>query len=437
MRRNDWTVFAVFVAAALLFVASCIGLAGTAAGEDLISVSVVPGRNDRALLEKSFISNPVKPISRSSLARIEVRTNTDTNNVGTGWVLYSDPQYSLVVTNSHVVNTAPMKRGRIVVKTSKGSCYAEVIYENANYSTDDKDIAVLGIVTPRGGELLAIPLGEGGGKGNVFSAGFSFGAETPTPRVHSLTDTKFNGGMVLETSQGINSGESGSPLVNERGELVALLWGSDNRGSYGLPVSYVKNVVETRFGDGHILRGIGSRILGRANMRQQWSSSSPCVNGQCPQPYSSSPASSGGRSLSPDPIQAEPNLNAPQQAQTTLTPINGPAGAQGPPGMMGAPGPTGPAGPPGPAGEPTTEQISAMADAILQRMKGDDRFRGAQGERGPAGSGVAKIRMEDGNKIYVTYSNGRTELIGTIEVPKSLKASNVPAYFSIAPRGEK
>jgi S1-C subfamily serine protease len=307
---------------------------------------------------------------------------------GTGAIIYSDERDTIVATNSHVVlpDRGARRRG-IVVATVAGDVPAEVIYENPNYQADGNDIAVLRIASPR--LLWAIPLAESVQPGErTYSAGFPHDAFRLAARVGRLTDSQYTDGT-LETTGAVLQGESGSPLVNDRRELVAIISANDAvegrppRHAYGVPASNLKRIVETRFQGP--LRRIAQCILGR---------NAQCYGGVCP-PQQSVPYQTAPMQVSPQPPmqlngpggglieQMTPTLpqgpssqkpvpnSQPYQIEGEVVSVPGPAGPrgeQGPQGERGPRGEQGPKGDPGPAGRSEPVDIGAIAAAVVRSL---------------------------------------------------------------------
>ncbi len=154
---------------------------------------------------------------------------------GTGFLVSKD---GLIYTNRHVIhpekkaiNTRKVLVGVPSAKDVEILEYflAEVVYEpNLN---EGLDFAILKIAAKPGyGEFRSLPLtvdkvelGQ-----NVAALGFPFiQADAPTFSFNrggiSATKVEFNRKLFLQTDAAVNPGNSGGPLVNQRGEVLAIV----------------------------------------------------------------------------------------------------------------------------------------------------------------------------------------------------------------------
>jgi serine protease Do len=192
--------------AAVALAAVAAGGGGVGAAEPLRHNAVV----DAVRKTHSSIVT-VKVEKQGSYGRKEV--------VGTG-VIVDDRGY--VVTNRHVIADAV----RVVAHLPDGTdCEARVRVED-----DDHDLAVLKL--PDGKKYPELPFGPGGdlmvGE-DVIAVGHPFGytdtvstgvvsavgREIHMPSGETLTD-------LIQTSAGLNPGNSGGPLLNIKGELIGI-----------------------------------------------------------------------------------------------------------------------------------------------------------------------------------------------------------------------
>lgn len=343
---------------------------------------------------------------------------------GTGAVIYSDAEHSMVATNAHVIEGT---FERIVVETVKGDARATVVYRGNMQAGED--LALLFIRSPA--ELPALILADPPSpQSPVFSAGFP-GSNPLTPRSGVVTPTNFSDGVTIETTFRVQQGESGSPLVDNAGQLVGVInangSGNENHGnSYAVRSAALVRGVNYCIGRGGILQRIGNRILSRANFRAGIGQPQQCTPAGCPpqQPLTPVPQPPTDLGLSP------PN---------NAVPI--PAGPQGEPGKDGRDGIDGQDGQ-----DVTPEQLAAIAAAITQQLKADPSLKGPQGDPGEAGRdgrdgrGVEKITMDDKGNLLVTYDDNSSHTIGNVydQLPDDLipdaEGNVAPAYFQIIPK---
>jgi serine protease Do len=168
-------------------------------------------------------------------AIIQIASNGST---GTGFYL---TKYNLIVTNDHVVGTAPEV-------TIAGKSFHRML--SSVWYTDKKhDLAFL--QPPPGAPFPELPLGayetlKDGDE--IIAIGHPYGLNyTATQGVISKVDRIRQGLHFIQIDAAINPGNSGGPLVNERGEVVGvntfIIKGGDNLG-FALPVSYLKTALD-------------------------------------------------------------------------------------------------------------------------------------------------------------------------------------------------
>ena len=143
-----------------------------------------------------------------------------------------------VVTNAHVVEGAT----RIIVRTrSKDSVLAKVV----KLSLQD-DLALL---TTVGMVVTGLPLGEGRGASigqDVIAIGSPLGLEGTVTR-GIISGVRHIGGIsYLQTDAPMNSGNSGGPLLSERGEVLGInTWKVGKQAEalgFAIPVDQLKTV---------------------------------------------------------------------------------------------------------------------------------------------------------------------------------------------------
>ena len=151
-------------------------------------------------------------------------------------------QYDLFVTNYHVVEGF---RQVAIQDNDKNSFLARVVMVNSVL-----DIALLSVegdfsALPdiRLSELKEVAIGQ---KINV--AGYPFGMPfTVTEGTVSSPRQLINNSYYIQTDAAVNPGNSGGPMFNERGELIAItaskITDADNMG-FGIPVDTLKKVLE-------------------------------------------------------------------------------------------------------------------------------------------------------------------------------------------------
>ena len=200
-------------------------------------------------------------VNVTSLSAFRTRFGRAFPDAGTGSGFIID-QRGTVVTNHHVV-----ERGqRLLVTLHDGSLYrAELLG-----SDPELDLAVLRF-DPQGRELTTLPRGDSDvlqvGQ-DVFALGNPFGLEgTLTAGVVSALNrpVQTRSGFIMhdlvQTDAAVNPGNSGGPLMNARGEVVAVntMMISPLPGSVGIglavPVNAVDRIVSQIIQEGRVSRG--------------------------------------------------------------------------------------------------------------------------------------------------------------------------------------
>ncbi|MBI4117332.1 MAG: trypsin-like peptidase domain-containing protein [Parcubacteria group bacterium] len=189
---------------------------------------------------------------------------------GSGFVVHSNKDYSLVLTNKHVVHDRDAQYSVLVgdPSTSLGAdkeCPAEVL------SSDPlNDIAILKIKIP---SLPEAPLGNSskieigqtaiaiGTALGMFTNSVSKGIISGLSRRIAASlgqgeETEVLRGAI-QTDVAINQGNSGGPLINTEGEVVgintAIIFGAQNIG-FALPINWAKKDLEDILKYGRIER---------------------------------------------------------------------------------------------------------------------------------------------------------------------------------------
>lgn len=181
--------------------------------------------------------------SADSVVRI-LAEYTDGISTGSGFVVKSDQELTLVVTNYHVVADGPYS---ISVWIGENETVSASLYAY----TDQKDICVLKLAYPVNIDALCFA-DESAKQGEaVYAVGFPAAADNLSDtEAHSSADATITDGIVsalreatvsehgtitkiLQINAAINAGNSGGPLFNANGEVVGInTYGID--GSQGI-----------------------------------------------------------------------------------------------------------------------------------------------------------------------------------------------------------
>jgi serine protease Do len=171
---------------------------------------------------------------------------------GTGFIIDADGS---ILTNEHVIDRAE----RITVKLSDGRSFRAHVVG----SDPDTDIALIKIDGQAG--LPVAPLGDSStlrmGQW-VCAIGNPLGYEhTVTVGVVSYLGRKlFDASLddYIQTDAAINYGNSGGPLINERGEVIGINSAISSRGNnigFAVPINGAKAILPQLRATGHVARG--------------------------------------------------------------------------------------------------------------------------------------------------------------------------------------
>lgn len=241
------------------------------------------------------------------------------------------------------------------------------------------------------------------------------------------------------------SGDSGGAVVNARGEYVGTIWGGVDRDCVAVTYTHTRSFFQRC--------GLLQRLFGgQARGSQQIVSN--CPDGQCPlnPPIQNQPPSQ--HLPSPDyfgdpPAPAPPSNQGCDCTCVSLSIDEIAAAVEGrincEPGPAGERGPKGEPGRDGKDAELTHEDIAEIIAAVKDAILKDPSMRGPAGKDGKDGDNVSNMRMDDRGNVYITFSNGRIEQIGTLSLPEqntpqpeksggATTGERSPAYFQIVPR---
>ena len=172
--------------------------------------------------------------------------------------IYNSSGY--IITNNHVVESGV----NFTVTLQNGQTYpANIIGRD-----EETDLAVLKINQTNG--LIPLPIGNSDlmeigdwaiAIGSPYGLGNSFSVGVISGRNRDLQSGRFDD--FLQTDAAINSGNSGGPLLNEKGELIgvntAIVANWRGVGSFGIgfaiPSNLVRKVANEIIKNGYVIRG--------------------------------------------------------------------------------------------------------------------------------------------------------------------------------------
>ncbi len=176
----------------------------------------------------------------------------ETSCVGTGFIVDED---GYVITNSHVVNDGEYKTIRI-------SLYGgEEVEGKVLWSDSTLDLAVLkieaeGLKAAELGNSDELKIGSyaaaiGNPLGLTFERSMSQGIISGQNRTITVSNDSYSSGTTMEgllqTDAAINSGNSGGPLLNSKGQVVGIASAKASDGEsmgFAIPINVVKPIIQ-------------------------------------------------------------------------------------------------------------------------------------------------------------------------------------------------
>jgi len=184
--------------------------------------------------------------------------------LGSGWV-YSEDGY--IVTNSHVVRGATDIRVKLYDRPDDDREY------QATVVGDDPRTELALLKIDAGRKLPTLPVGDSGalevgewvmaiGSPFQLEQSVTVGVVSAKGRMLDGPDQPFRMGDIIQTDASINPGNSGGPLVNTRGEVVAVnvaILSPGQAGNIGIgfaiPADTVRQIIPTLQAEGSVERG--------------------------------------------------------------------------------------------------------------------------------------------------------------------------------------
>lgn len=264
------------IAGVILLVLLSLG-GGVAGGYYAANNSNITSSNGQKIVQnqQELISNIAKNVGPSVVSiNVESDEVTDTffgpqnitqESAGTGFIISRD---GYVVTNRHVI---PKNAKKVSVTLSNGDTLNDVKVIGRTASNDPLDVAVLKIENSNGNDLTPVDLGDSGDirvGDSVVAIGNALGQlqNTVTSGIISGYGRDVTAGTqsdqenlanLLQTDAAINEGNSGGPLVNSNGEVVAIntaVAGNAQNIGFAIPINDVKGIIKTVLKTGEIKR---------------------------------------------------------------------------------------------------------------------------------------------------------------------------------------
>lgn len=162
-----------------------------------------------------------KPIEGNTANRVYARANPAVVTVrgngghGSGFIISAK---GYVITNAHVVAGQP---GVVTVMMADGK--TEMPADVVGFGRDGLDLALLKINRP--GKLPTVALGNTKSirvGDNVYAIGTPLAEENQSTFTAGLVSGLRDNGRIIQTNTAINQGNSGGPLLNDKGEVVGV-----------------------------------------------------------------------------------------------------------------------------------------------------------------------------------------------------------------------
>src|SRR3990167_3708446 len=255
----------------LVIICGIVGFAGGLLGAQVnnhggIKTATTAQKQQYVISESQLIAEIAKEVG-ASVVSIDTSSETNVTDIfgfvfpqrqsgaGTGFIIRDD---GVIMTNRHVV---PAGTQKVSVTMSDGTRYTDVEVLGRTAQTNSLDVAFIKIRDLKDKKLPAVTLGDsakmqvgdrviaiGNALGqfqNTVTAGIISGhgrdvvAGDQGGNTENLTD-------LFQTDAAINSGNSGGPLVNINGEVIAIntaiAGGAQNIG-FAIPINDVKGLV--------------------------------------------------------------------------------------------------------------------------------------------------------------------------------------------------
>lgn len=175
----------------------------------LISISIIPNTLPPAIAKPITATNIY---SKASPAVVTVRSN---RGHGSGFLVSAN---GYIITNAHVVQDT-VAVVTVMMADGKTEMPADVV----GFARNGLDLAILKI--NRKGKLPTLSLGSQKSVqvgNNVYAIGTPLEEENQSTFTSGIVSGLRDKGQTIQHSAAINSGNSGGPLLNERGEVIGV-----------------------------------------------------------------------------------------------------------------------------------------------------------------------------------------------------------------------
>jgi S1-C subfamily serine protease len=171
------------------------------------------------------------------MVRVRMDEGNGTSSLGSGAIVETTASWSLVVTAGHVVRDG----GRAFVVLPDGRNFPGEVLAQAN----DCDAAIIRVMT---GNLPTVPVDTADPTTGVLIVGGYGGTGQPLRSAGQLRGWTAGQSRSFVVGTGVRQGDSGGPVVNERGVMVGVLWGCAEGETYCTPIAQVRNFARRLLG---------------------------------------------------------------------------------------------------------------------------------------------------------------------------------------------
>jgi serine protease Do len=175
----------------------------------LTCTSIIPNTLPPAIAKPITATNIY---AKASPAVVTVRSN---RSIGSGFIVSAN---GYIITNAHVVqNTVAVVT--VMMADGKTEMPADVV----GFARNGLDLAILKI--NRKGKLPTLSLGNQKSVqvgNNVYAIGTPLGEENQSTFTAGIVSGLRDKGQTIQHSAAVNSGNSGGPLLNDRGEIIGV-----------------------------------------------------------------------------------------------------------------------------------------------------------------------------------------------------------------------
>jgi serine protease Do len=252
------------------------GVLAKKVGLNLSDISIPTTRTEKIVVEES--NAIIDSANKASPAVVSITLKTTVQNIfgqsyeqegaGTGFIITND---GLILTNKHVVSDS---KARYTVVTTEGKSYEatvqslDPVYDLAVIKIDAKNLPVveLGNSDDLNVGQWVVAIGNALGRfENTVTAGVISAKDRSIEASDSSGGSAESISNLLQTDAAINSGNSGGPLVNLKGQVVgintAVASGAQSIG-FAIPINQAKSAIESIKISGKIVRPyLGVRYL--------------------------------------------------------------------------------------------------------------------------------------------------------------------------------